>query len=654
MLSPEYLDECSNQLINLYSELENRIIADIVRRLLKTGDITETAKWEILKAQELGLLYDDVLSLIASQTDATSNHVKALFEDAGVETVNIDNEKYRKMGKTPIDIRQSDSMKQVLEAGYQKTLGNLQNLTMTTAITSQTTFINASNSAYMMVTSGAFSYQDAIRTAIKEMAQKGVSVLTDTIKYEGTNKKGQHYTHEDKIDVAVRRNVLTGVGQTCKQVSLTNAKENGFDLMEINAHSGARPSHAKWQGKRVSLSGRKGYLSLHDIGFGSAEGFGGCNCRHDWYPVDENDIPMYTDSQLQDFDAKNIEYNGKKYTQYEATQIQRRKEREIRDLKREAVAYDTAIKETDDEELKSKLKDDFTKTSKKLKDKEKALADFTKETGIKRDRFREQVQGFNRSVSSKSTWVNKKSRNDLTSAQNSGNISIENDILKISEDFDSSSSISDSDDFYFEDYRYNFEEEYLKNVPKKHKKALLYASDNCFSYARDDENDNNLIYAYSEKLDAFLYNTLHPNFKKYDFNTTYSHELSHYLDYHFFKSFENEAFIKSIEENTYPVQHIENYLNKYSIDLNNLKENMEISDILSAITLNDMNLMIGHETSYWQRKRNREKEIFVNLFNLEIQDKQNTLNFVKEAFPDIWGAYLNIKNIGFSQLELED
>ena len=43
-----------------------------------------------------------------------------------------------------------------------------------------------------------------------------------------------------------------------------------------------------------------------------------------------------------------------------------------------------------------------------------------------------------------------------------------------------------------------------------------------------------------------------------------------------------------------------------------------------------------------------------NLFNLEIQDKQNTLNFVKEAFPDIWGAYLNIKNIGFSQLELED
>lgn len=643
MLSPEYLDDCANQLINLYSELENRIIADIVRRLLKTGNITETAKWEILKAQELGLLYDDVLSLVASQTNKVNAEVKTLFENAGVETVNIDNEKYRKAGKVPVDVRQSESMRQVLEAGYQKTLGNLQNLTMTTAITSQTAFINASNSAYMMVTSGAFSYQDAIRTAIKEMAQKGVSVLTDTIKYEGTNKKGQHYTHEDKIDVAVRRNVLTGVGQTCKQVSLTNAKENGFDLMEINAHSGARPSHAKWQGKRVSLSGRKGYLSLHDIGYGSAEGFGGCNCRHDWYPVDKNDVPMYTNDQLKDFDAKNIEYNGKKYTQYEATQIQRRKEREIRALKREAVAYDTAIKETDDEELKSKLKDDFTKTSKKLKDKEKSLADFTKETGIKRDKFREQVQGFNRSVSSKSSWANKKSRNGLTSAKNSGNIK-ENNILKISENLNDNSSINSiDDDFYFDDYRDKFEEEYLKNVSEKHRKALLYASDNCMNYARDDENDKNLIYAYSEKLDAFLYNTLHPNFKFYDFNESYSHELSHYLDYHFFKSFENKNFIKCIEENTYSIEYVESSLKKYHIDLMDFKQNKEISDIISAITLNKINLKAGHATPYWQKKGNREKEVFVNLFNLEVQDKQTTLDFVRETFSDIWSAYVEIK-----------
>ena len=637
MLSPEYLDECSNQLINLYSELENRIIADITRRLLKTGDITETAKWEILKAQELGLLYDDVLSLIASQTDATSNHVKALFEDAGVETVNIDNQKYRKMGKTPIDIRQSDSMRQVLEAGYQKTLGNLKNLTMTTAITSQTTFINASNSAYMMVTSGAFSYQDAIRTAIKEMAQKGVSVLTDTIKYEGTNKRGQHYTHEDKIDVAIRRNILTGVGQTCKQVSLTNARENGFDLMEINAHSGARPSHAKWQGKRVSLSGRKGYLSLHDIGFGSAEGFGGCNCRHDWYPVDENDIPMYTDSQLQDFDAKNIEYNGKKYTQYEATQIQRRKEREIRALKREAVAYDTAIKETNDEELKSKLKDDFNNTSKKLKDKEQSLADFTKETGIKRDKFREQVQRFNRSVSSKSTWANKKSRNDLTSANNSGKMETELGKFK-------SRLRNDAE------------------MEKEYSSALKTRFSHCSKSAQKAFNkyipNNSVVNNHFEGVQHYTSNSRFEPVGIYmhygmDLNNergagaTWFHEHGHMIDdLSGNVSYRNEIFLDSLKKDyndllhKYAIKHPNlEYSEIYSListDLSDMRKHSAVSDLLHGLSKENIEGCATHPrrkdgSSYWNDV-SLCQEAFAHMF--ECQSDSLRYDQMKKYFPN--------------------
>lgn len=48
------------------------------------------------------------------------------------------------------------------------------------------------------------------------------------------------------------------------EISRKNAEDLGCDLMEITAHYGARPSHAEWQGKIVSLSGRKGYLSLPD------------------------------------------------------------------------------------------------------------------------------------------------------------------------------------------------------------------------------------------------------------------------------------------------------------------------------------------------------------------------------------------------------
>ena len=123
-----------------------------------------------------------------------SQHVRALFEDAGVETVRFDNRIYHENGLTPVDIRQSPAMRQTLEAGYRKTLGTMKNLTLTTANTSQTAYINACNQAYMQITSGAFSYQEAIRQAVQKTAQNGVKVLYPS-------------GHTERIDVAVRRAV---------------------------------------------------------------------------------------------------------------------------------------------------------------------------------------------------------------------------------------------------------------------------------------------------------------------------------------------------------------------------------------------------------------------------------------------------------------
>ena len=375
-LSPDYYENCTDDIISLYSKLEDAIVSDIVRRIMKTGQITGSAEWQIKKLQEAGLLYEDILQIIADMTDSTEAHVKALFEDAGIETVEIDNESYKKAGKAPIDIRQSPAMLQVLEAGYKKTLGNMKNLTLTTANTSQTAYINACNSAYMKVSSGAFSYQEAIKQAIQETAQHGTTVLYPS-------------RHTDRIDIAIRRAVLTGVGQTTKQVAITNAKENNWDLMEINAHSGARPSHAKWQGKVVSLSGRKGYLSLRDIGYGTGEGFGGWNCRHDWYPFIEGDTPMYSKKQLDRLNEKNIEYNGQKYTEYEISQIQRRYEREIRTAKREQTAYRTAIEESNGE-LKEVMQTALAHSTSVVKDKQAKMREFIRQTGQQRDYFREQ------------------------------------------------------------------------------------------------------------------------------------------------------------------------------------------------------------------------------------------------------------------------
>lgn len=380
MLTPDYYEDCADDIINLYAQLDEAIIADITRRIIKTGTITETAKWQIKQAQEMGLLYDDIISEIGRRTNATDAHVRALFEDAGVRTVQYDAGIYRQAGLVPIDIRQSPAMMQVLNAGYKKTLGNMKNLTLTTANTSQNAYISACNNAYMKITSGAFSYQEAIKQAIQTAAQQGSTVLYPS-------------GHIDRLDVAVRRAVLTGVGQTCREIGETNAIEMGCDLMEISAHSGARPSHAEWQGQLVSLSGRKGYLTKDDIGYGTGAGFGGYNCQHDWYPYFEGiSTRNYNDKMLKQMNAKCIEYNGKKYSEYEISQIQRKMEREIRSAKREKVAYQTAVVESSGE-LKEVMQKALAYSKSDVSDKQAKMRDFINQTGQQRQYFREQNYG---------------------------------------------------------------------------------------------------------------------------------------------------------------------------------------------------------------------------------------------------------------------
>lgn len=391
-----------SRLLVLYQQLEDDVIADMVRRILKMGFVSETTAYQAEVLQTAGLLYEDILQLIASQTDASVAQVRALFEDAGVQTVEIDNETHEAAGEAPVDIRQDPGMKQVLEAGYRKTLGTMRNLVNTTANATQTAFIQTCDRAYMQMSSGAFSYQEAIRSAVRQLADGGAYVYYPT-------------GHRDRIDVAVRRCVLTGVGQTSAAVAKQQAEDAGCKYMELTAHGSARPEHAKWQGQLVVIQGErtKAYIdglkvfTLREIGYGDGSGFKGWNCRHNWHPYYPGlSTPNYTPGQIKQLDARTIAYNGEKYTEYEVSQMQRAGERKVRALKRRTLAAQEAVKSAPDDATRSMLESDYTAHAAKLKDAEKQLKDFCKQTGRRNDTFRTQVHGFGRSDAQKAVYQN--------------------------------------------------------------------------------------------------------------------------------------------------------------------------------------------------------------------------------------------------------
>ena len=406
MLTPKQLSNCANDIIALYQQLDERIAKDIARRIVKANYITDTANWQIKMLQECGMLQNDILTSVAQYSGISEKTLKELFEETTNTAVTYDMSIYSKSGLNPIPLNISPRAMQTLEAGFNKTNGNLQNLTKTTAVTSQTAFINACTLAEMKVSSGAFDYNTAIIDAIKQVSDNGAWVQYPS-------------GHRDRLDVAVRRNVITGIGQTTGEICLGYAHDMECDLMEITAHAGARPSHCAWQGQIVSLSGRRGYLSLDDIGYGSGDGFKGWNCRHDWFPYFEGTERMYSDKDLKALEDRDIKYpDGSMHTYYEAEQRQRAYERQIRKYKRNLSAFDEAIKNSNDTEQIKRFKQEFSKQSVKLKSKEAELKNFCQKTGILQDNSRVRVVGFNRSVSQKAVQQSKK--HNVKSVANGG------------------------------------------------------------------------------------------------------------------------------------------------------------------------------------------------------------------------------------------
>ena len=374
MLTPEDFEKIAKQAEKIYSELELEIIQEIAERIANVGYANTVVLNDILIAQEMGLMYQDIINLVAKYNETSVSQIQEIFDTAGAQTLKLDDKIYKEAGLTPLPLKQSPSMIQLLSATALKTHNNLSNLVMTTANTSQTEFYNAMNKAYMEVSTGVKSYSQSILDTVKELSDKGAYI---------TYPSGQHRS----IESAVRMNILTSVNQTCGKLQEIRADEMGWDLMEITAHSGARPEHAEWQGKIVSRSGRKGYLSLDDIGYGEVTGFKGVNCRHDWYPYYAGSTKTYTQEQLNDWKNEKVNYNGKDISKYEASQIQRRMERTIRQDKKD-IAGLNGILTSNNQELIEETQDKLIQAKQKMQLHNSAFNNFLNQTGLEKDYIR--------------------------------------------------------------------------------------------------------------------------------------------------------------------------------------------------------------------------------------------------------------------------
>lgn len=309
MLAPDYLDHAPDRLVLLFQQVEDDILRDVARRISKMDTMTPTANWQLWRYEQTEALRQDVVKKLARYTGKSEAEIRRLMQEAATRAMEAEDEIYYHYGKEPTPFADNATLQALLNAGYQQTAGTFHNLTATTANTVSGQFEAALDRAHLKVSSGAFDYKSAIKSAVDSLA--------DTMKYV-TYPTG----HTDTLEVAARRAVLTGVNQTGAKLQVARADEMGVEFFETTAHGGARPSHAEWQGRQFHRGGAVDYMGKHYPDFEAATGYGtgaglcGWNCRHTFFAIfpELGAPPAWTQADLEALNARDIEYNGGKYT----------------------------------------------------------------------------------------------------------------------------------------------------------------------------------------------------------------------------------------------------------------------------------------------------------------------------------------------------
>lgn len=341
---PEVLDALPEELEELFRALEITLLEEICSRLKSADELNEVTVQDIKALRAHGIDLKEIKKAIQKAAGISEQKLNKLLDDV-VER----NQQYYTNVIDLAHITQPETLVSIEDtwAIYQQTKRDLRNITQSmgflvdagrTMLPPAKAYQWALDSAALQMQSGAINYNQAIKTAVKELADSGLKVVD----YESG--------HRDHVDVAVRRAVMTGVSQICAKYTEQSAEYLDTPYFEVSAHVGARDkpgpspwsSHKDWQGRVYSVRVGDIYPSIYDVcGLGAVDGLEGANCRHRRFPwVEGVSERTYTNEQLAHIDDDHgCTFDGKDYTAYEATQMQRRIERTVRKLRREKTAY---------------------------------------------------------------------------------------------------------------------------------------------------------------------------------------------------------------------------------------------------------------------------------------------------------------------------
>lgn len=329
MRSQGELEQIPQEAVKHISDLEIRIMEDIVGRIRENGFSSASSDWQITRLQQLGESETRIKDMIRQALGNIDTDIDHIFSDTVYEEYYGHKRSYELFGREQIPFEENMQLQELIEGIRQQTKDSFRNITGSIgfAIKDPATgkimysplmdfYRDTLDNAMWDILLGAFDFHTALSRAVNQMTNSGVRYID--------YNSGKRF----RVDVAARMAIMTGFRQVQGKINEQVAEELGADQYEVSAHTGARPTHQPWQGRVYTMQ------QLIDVcGLGRADGLLGVNCYHDYDAFPPGSIRNYTDEQLADMIREENtprEYNGKQYTTYEALQRQRYMERKMR------------------------------------------------------------------------------------------------------------------------------------------------------------------------------------------------------------------------------------------------------------------------------------------------------------------------------------
>ena len=382
MLSDEVVEKVTERLINRLEQANEYVLREIGKKIKYIGTLTPSKAQQLIQILKYGGDYEKIIKKLNEITNLNVKDIKKIFEEIAKNDYDFAKQFYDYRKKKYISFEQNKALQRQINALAKITSEKYIDIARTKALGFtiknekgkiifkglRQTYNEAIDKAVLSVVQGKSTFQEQMYSLLKNIGVSGLK----TLDYNGRSIR---------LDSAVRMQMDDAIRQLHNETQRQFGKEFNSDGVEITVHENPAPDHEEVQGRQfsneefdkfqndidaVSYDGIEFPATSEETGY-DRRSISEYNCKHFTFSIILGvNIPQYSNKELKqiiDKNNKGFMYEGKHYTMYEGTQLQRELERKVREQK------DLQILgvESNNKELINKSQQNITKLTRKYK-----------------------------------------------------------------------------------------------------------------------------------------------------------------------------------------------------------------------------------------------------------------------------------------------